>query len=488
MATKIETGITRNQIYGALIKSTHGDLKSYGTITQGAAIEQPEFLARLIAWNYVHGQVRDSKVAIPVLSLSRLIDDEFVENSFAHIAKLDPRNFLRAVRLAKETKITGKMMSVRRLVQRYLNYREEHPRKFEHSLVQHRNSIKELYALFHVKPNEYIDRILFKQLYPHGSIFQVIANLKNIPAKDAAEEIVTRKIPFLIAIGALGDKIEDPSVAIAIIERMSATELVTNTKLINSLGMKNNPAIRAAYDAALKKASTSTSNLFKTTRAIESMDDEEAKEKLRGLQDKQIKASGGIEGNWLVIGDSSGSMAEAIEIAKQVASTIAATVKGKVYLIFADTTPTFYDVTGKSLDQIKKATKHVGAGGGTSLGCGVRYAIDAKLDVDGIAVISDGGENSPPMFAAEYMRLKDQLGNEPTVYLYQTSGDSNVLSKNMSMCGLDMQLFDLRGKVDFYALPNLVTSMRVSRYSLVDEIMGTPLLTLEEVFVDAKAA
>jgi hypothetical protein len=316
----------------------------------------------------------------------------------------------------------------------------------------------------------------------------VIANLKNIPAKDAAEEIVTRKIPFLIAIGALGDKIKDPSVAIAIIERMSATELVTNTKLINSLGMKNNPAIRAAYDAALKKASTSTSNLFKTTRAIESMDDEEAKEKLRGLQDKQIKASGGIEGNWLVIGDSSGSMAEAIEIAKQVASTIAATVKGKVYLIFADTTPTFYDVTGKSLDQIKKATKHVGAGGGTSLGCGVRYAIDAKLDVDGIAVISDGGENSPPMFAAEYMRLKDQLGNEPTVYLYQTSGDSNVLSKNMSMCGLDMQLFDLRGKVDFYALPNLVTSMRVSRYSLVDEIMGTPLLTLEEVFVDAKAA
>jgi len=36
--------------------------------------------------------------------------------------------------------------------------------------------------------------------------------------------------------------------------------------------------------------------------------------------------------------------------------------------------------------------------------------------------------------------------------------------------------------VDFYSLPNLVQTMRTNRYSLIEEIMETPLLTLEQAF------
>jgi hypothetical protein len=37
-------------------------------------------------------------------------------------------------------------------------------------------------------------------------------------------------------------------------------------------------------------------------------------------------------------------------------------------------------------------------------------------------------------------------------------------------------------KIDYYSLPNIIPTMKTTRYSLVDEIMGTPLLTLKQVF------
>jgi hypothetical protein len=50
-----------------------------------------------------------------------------------------------------------------------------------------------------------------------------------------------------------------------------------------------------------------------------------------------------------------------------------------------------------------------------------------------------------------------------------------------------MQTFDLRdGKTDYYSIPNLVQTMRSNQYSLVDEIMATPLLSLSEVLKDAE--
>jgi hypothetical protein len=44
-----------------------------------------------------------------------------------------------------------------------------------------------------------------------------------------------------------------------------------------------------------------------------------------------------------------------------------------------------------------------------------------------------------------------------------------------------MQTFDIRGGVDYYSLPNLASTMRTKTYGLVDEIMATPLLSLNDV-------
>jgi len=70
-------------------------------------------------------------------------------------------------------------------------------------------------------------------------------------------------------------------------------------------------------------------------------------------------------------------------------------------------------------DDLLQITKSVTASGGTSIGCGVRYVMEKHFNIDGIAIVSDGCENNPPLFAGMYTKLSEKLGKEPPVYLYQ---------------------------------------------------------------------
>ncbi len=484
-----ENGLTKQRIVAELSKSPHGALKEYLPIGVQAVKEEGNFFQHLVAWDRTHGQIRDSKVALPVVGLAYENDPELVDNSLAHIALLGPRELARAYRFALEIRLPGKMRELRRLVESYLHQKEE-DKGWDHLAIQHRATLKELYALAHTKPaKERTNIVLYgrkfdksKAPFPRGSVFEVVANLKNMSATEAAGLIMKYRIPFLIAMGALGAKAKDTDLVLALINQMTATELTTNVKMLEKLGMKDNPALRGAFDAALAKAATSKKNTLKTTQAVESVKDENLKEKLRGLQAKQIAAAGGPEGNWLVLSDRSGSMAHAIEISRHVAGTLTQFVKGKVWLVFFDTSPMTVDVTSLSLDQIKKATQHIHAGGSTSIGCGLNRMLVEKEEIDGIAVISDGEENTAPRFADVYKKYTEFVGKDVPVYFYHCDGGGNNFTSSMNAAGIEMQTFDVRGgKIDYYSIPNMVQTMRSSMYSLVDEIMSTPLLTLNSV-------
>jgi len=489
LTTKIEQGVTRNQILNDLAKSSHGKLGEYTQMGRTAAKEHPEFLAHLIAWNQIKGQVRDSKTALPVVSLSSpdFKDPDFIENSLAHLAMLDPRSLVRAYRFAKELSasvgMAGRLMTIRRLIERYLRHREQQWGRIEGSQVQHRQALRELYTLLHIKPFPSADKSIVKgHDHARGSRFDAIAHLSEMSPAEAAGVILEKKLPFLIVAGALGKNLKEPAVALALLNRMTPTELVTNQKLLLAMGVKTIPELRAAYESALTRAAESKQNTFKTQKAVEAIDDEAQKEKLIALQEKQIQKIGGVDGNWLVLGDRSPSMAKSIEVAKMVSATLAKMVKGDVYLVFFDSGPTYYKVTGKTYDQILDDTKKVKVGSATSIGCGVQYAIDAKLDIDGIAVVSDGEENTLPYFPSTYKKYCKAFDKEPTVYFYHMAGGTNNLTARCKDEGIDVQEFDLRTTaLDYYSLPNIVQTMRVSRYSLVDEILGVRLLTLKEV-------
>jgi hypothetical protein len=487
-----ETGVTKQAIISALSKSPHGSLKEYLDLGRKAVKQEGEFYQHLIAWDRTHGQIRDSKVALPVIGLAYESDAELVDNSLAHIALLGPRELARAYRFGLEIRLPGKMRQLRALVETYLHEKEQ-DKGWDHLAIQHRGTLKELYALAHAKPEkERTNIVLFgrnfdktKAPLPKGSVFEVVANLKNMSPTEAAGSIMRYHIPFLIAMGALGAKAKEPDLVQALIGAMSATELTTNVKMLEKLGMKTNPALRGAFDAALAKAATSKKATLKTTKAAEAVTDSVLKEKLQGLQDKQIKALGGPEGNWLVLADKSGSMSRAIEASRHVSATLAKICQGKVYLVFFDTSPMTVDVTGLPLDAIKKATAHIRANGGTSIGCGLNRMLSEKVEIDGIAIVSDGEENTSPLFADVYKRYCEFAGKQVPVYFYHVEG-SGSFAGELNREGIEMQTFDIRGGTDYYSIPNLAQTMRTKVYGLVDEIMATPLLSLNTVLKGAQ--
>jgi hypothetical protein len=490
-----EQGLTQRQIIAELTtRSTHGDLGSYVPVGHKAATSDPDFYAHLTAWNAMKGEVRDAKVALPVIGLAAAMSPvtggvrygQYAENALAHLATLDPRSLVTALAFTRTVGTPRRMFD--RLIERYLRELETNRGKWERRALQHRAALHTLYARARVKPSPYAKAILFERLYLPGSAFEAVAQLKDMGTNEAASAIQKFQIPFLVADGALGKRNRDPDLVLALIRQMSPAELVTNTKSLEQRGIRSVPALRAAYEEALAKAGESkrATSTLKTARAAEVLAEESPvlAAKLQGLQERQLGA-GSIEGDWLVLGDRSGSMSASIQVAMEVAAALARAVKGLVHLVFFNAAPTYFDVTGKSLDEIRHICRGVAATGGTSIGVGLNYVLDRKLAVNGIAIVSDAYENTPPTFVDRYRAYVARHTDEPPVYLYRLAGSHGYgdtdLAKSMAAAGLELVEFDLRGQVDYYALPNIVQTMRASRYTLLDEIASVPLLTLNEV-------
>jgi hypothetical protein len=157
--------------------------------------------------------------------------------------------------------------------------------------------------------------------------------------------------------------------------------------------------------------------------------------------------------------------------------------------VFFDTGPAkAINAKGMTYEEIQRETRSIVANGGTAIGSGLMYILEKGIEVDGIAIVSDGAEHQYPAFASTYKRYCDKWGKDVPVYFYDLPGEPNVqLLSSMKALGFDIQIFDLRrGVVDYYSLPNLIKTMSTKRYGLVDQIMETPLLRLRNVFRNAE--
>lgn len=512
----MSTEVTANLkvLLSALMKSPHGKLAEYLPVCEKFAAADPDLFAHTIAYNHVKGQVRDAKVALPVIQLldQRVTCLPYVESALAHLADLRPREFLRALEFARDIKAPTRLL--RRLVERYLIDLEQDRREWDRTALQHRGTLRALYAKWaFTAPGRaknkadwtYEKAVLFGEA-PYGTVFSKLKTLKDLDPAEIAGTIMRYQIPFLIAQGALGAKAKDPDVVMALIGRMSSTELVTNMKWLERVGVKTVPALRAALEEALGKAGKSRKApkaTFKTTTAAEAVaDDDVLSGKLRVLQEKQIERLATIEGDWLVLGDKSGSMEKAIETARMVAATLARMVKGKVHLVFFDDSPRYFDATGKTYEALQQLTAGITANGATSIGCGLEYCRERGIQVDGIAIVGDGCENRTPQFADAYAAYAKKFDTTPTVYFYRTATSfpaaalgtwglaavqhqaNSEVTEFLASCKrskLDLQTFDLTGGTDYYALPSIIQTCRVQRYSLLDEILGTPLRMIDDV-------
>lgn len=510
ISTPMEKQLSKTDVISTLTKSPHGKLEEYLPVGLETGRQQPEFLAHLVAWNQRKGQIRDAKVALPLISLATTKDPDFQDNALAHLAAQGPREFLRGIEFSYTQVPAGSAparvprRALRRLIERYLRDREAVRQFWDATAVNHRQTLKTLYSRFHIKPDtDFRNIVLYgrdlnkvKQPMPAGSVYAAIANLKNMPAETVLSTVSHFKIPFLVTKTALGARAKkEQDVALAIINSMTPNQLLANTKTLETWGIKTIPALRAAYADGLKRTASATNvQALKADKAAEVLreaGDEDLAAKLEAVSEKTIAKQMTVEGNWLVLADKSGSMSSAIEAARHVAGTLAKAVTGKVTLVFFDTMPRAFDVTGKTYEEIKQISGKVTADGGTSIGVGLAWAEASGLELDGIAIVSDGLENTPPYFGAAYKSYAKKFDKEPTVYFYKClpgmhSYRDTPLNISCSQYGVQIETFDLGSNVDYYSLPNLVQTMRTNRYSLYDEIMDTPLLSLDAVLKNTK--
>lgn len=497
----MEQGTTREQIIGELSRSAHGKLSEYEPIISQACKTDPEFVAHLIAWDFTNGQIKDSKIALPVLTVRESeYPDELVENSLAHLMLQPPRELLKALRFSIEC--SARASRQRRLesaIRAYLANKEKEPGKWNRLAVRHRRSLKSLYSLTHCPMPEWASEILFGHKYVPGSIFADIANLSRMEPNAVAATIQKWHLSPLVVSGAMAGakaKQEDSAVVQATMEQMSDTEVVTRAASLEKSGLSRDAALKETFRKKVAKATKSKKATLKTGVAAEEVEDESLKTMLKELQERQIaeqKASGrGIEGNWLVIGDKSQSQEAAIEIGKHIAASIAKFVTGRVWLAFCDTGVSGAEVTGMTLEKIKEGTRFVKASGATSYGVGLAWAFQNNLQLDGVVIVGDGGENNAPFFAQSHQEWKQRREKDLPVYFYQTFVDAQYAStpggnpRNfhtlMARAGIAATTFDLtHGQVDYYSLPNLVQQMSANRFSVVDKIMACPLLTFEQI-------
>lgn len=488
----MERELSKNEVIGILSQSHHGDLTPYIEPMVRAAKADPEFFAHLIAWNQMNGSLRDPQLAAPILSLPQfhtLKYEQGLENSLAHLAMQSPRDLYRGVRFAKAQGLKNTQRKLAKLARQYLAWREQSYGLWESAVVSHKESMENLYcypwAGGRIKlENEVMRKALFEREPPEGSTLWVIQRLAKMEPKEALGQIITRGIPFKVALGVFGNRLDDVDLMLGVINAMSPTELVTHMKTLEKRGVKKNPVLRAALDVKLQELGQSTSKqaLFKTSVAAKALGGKMGKQ-LNIVQERQMKATGGLKGRWVILGDKSDSMKESIEVSKFITSHIAR-VAEDAHLIYFNTRPDYRgNMKGLTLEQIKEQTAMVTAQGGTSPGAGLDYLRTKGIQVDGIVCATDGGERHAPGFSETYKRYCDQFSTEPVVYIFEVAGkDPNWLTQRCDAAGIVHELINLREGVDYYSLPNIIATMNCRRYGLVDQIMETPLLTLEQVF------
>lgn len=367
--------------------------------------------------------------------------------------------------------------SLRTEIVRYLREREADDDWFDGSVLVARKAIKRLYALNHVKPGERAQRILFDEDPPRDSRLFVLRQLAKAATPDEqARAIVENAIPYRVAATVVRQM--TPAVLKALIESMSPQEVINNIASLTQRGAMDDPAAKALIEQKLEAGKTAARvSAFKAGKAIEAAGAKVAagvKAKLEGVADAQVKAKGRIERPTALLIDKSGSMALAIELGKRIGAMISAVCTADLFVYAFDTIAYPIEPAGADLASWERALVGINAGGGTSIGVAVEAMRLKQQYVEQIILVTDEGENTPPLFVQTLQKYRQALQADPSVCIVRTPGATSGIEAQCNAAGIAVDVFQFAG--DYYSLPNLVPLLsKPSRLELLMEILAHPL-------------
>lgn len=463
----------RVSILNSILRSPHRDVAALIPIHTQALKGDPLFYLHFAAWYLDKGEVRDHKH----LFIARLLTSEpslqFRHAGRAMLHGLAPFEAERTARFAKE-QFKGAPRFLRESVRNYLLDLQTNNKRFDGAAARSRNSLRSLFASFHVKPGKRAQSILFDGEPPEGSQSWVIKQLSKVPPQEAARLIAEHKIPLPVAVGAV--RVTTPAVWVALLQNATPQETLNSLQSLEKRGLLGDPEIKELVTkkiaAAQKDKRVST---LKGLRAAEKVEDVEVKGAVGETVDKRLAEKAAITRSTLLLVDRSGSMEKSIAVAQEIAALAAPLCQVGLWVYAFNTTAVA--ITPKSLSRKgwTEAFRYVGANGGTSIGCGLQAALDADIVAEQVIIISDGKENTPPFITDVYKVCSEKFAAPDLIFVKVDAGagcwlDDQPLEKS----SLPLTTWEFRG--DFYSLPNLLPLLaRPSAAQLVDEIMKTPV-------------
>jgi len=479
----------RVQILNSFLTTPHRKLDELAHLHTSALEHDPLFYGHLAPWYFAKGEVRDHKLLF-VAHLATSAYPEFREAAWMLLQQLAPYEVARVLDHTK--KVIGKTpRSLKSAIAHYLQTREQNPRQFDGAALRARNDLKHLYASLRLKPGPRAQAILFDEQPPEDS---PLFALKRLARAESAEEqarvIVEQKIPYTTAVGAL--KHMTPAVLVALISAMSPQEVINNMAALKRRGALDEPEVKALVDQKLAQGTTDARvSTMKAKKAIQAAQlDAETERTLLDITDQRVAAKVEIKRPTALFVDKSGSMSQAIEVAKQLASLIGAVITADFFVYAFDTAA--FEIKVKSskgerptLSDWEKAFQFIKANGGTSLGVSLAKMTKERLYAEQLLIVTDEGENTAPLLADAWTEYGEQMHAAPSVIVVQVGGQNERFAKSLQDRGVELTRYTFAG--DYYSLPNVLSLLaQPSKAELVDVIMGYELPRRPELV--AKAA
>jgi hypothetical protein len=501
--------VMRVALLNTLLMTPHRDLAAIAPLHRQIIGEDPRFYVRLAAWYADNGDIRDHhEMFVAMLGLSAFPGHRDV--GLALMRRLAPYQIARVVDFIKGHTVSRRVTkdgqppprgkrrrgqprveletrteqvglfanvprSMRTEIERYLRAREQDPEKLDRVAMQNRAALKRLYAGLRIKPGTRAQAILFDRQPPHDSLLFAVKQIARAESPaEQARAIVEHRIPYRVAAGLIRSM--TPAVLVALIEVMSAQELINNIGSLKARGAFDSPEVKALVEQRLEQAQGAKRvSAYKAKVAVKASGVEGGvAAKLDEITDAQIKARGRISRPTALLIDKSGSMSQAIEVGRQLGAMISAICDHPVVAYAFDTAAYPVEVQSDRLADWEEALRGINAGGGTSCGVALEWMRRKGQRVEQIVMVTDEGENQAPLFRDAYKTYAEELGVYPEVVFVKIGGATGQLEQDCARMGLVPRAFEFGG--DYYALPNLIPLLtRPSMVDLLMEIMEYPL-------------
>ncbi len=470
----------RVSILDSFLVSTHRDVAEVAGLHTGLIERDPLFYGHLAVWSQRNLEIRDHKeLFVAGLFVSKL--PEHREAAAVLVADFPPYQVNRIVTHIKQAFGRNVPRTAKAAVERYLRGLEGNSARFDGAVVRQREALTALYARLRIKPTDKVQKALFEGEPPAGSQAWMVKQLaRTTDPVEQARLIVAHDIPFPIAVSTV--KQLTPAVLVALLNAMTPQEVLQNMAMLQRRGALDHAEVKTLVERKLEEAKKTGARVDalkgrKAAQSVAAAIPADLRDKLVEVTEEQLKKYRIRRGTALLV-DASGSMSDAIELAKQLGALISARIDGAPLYVYAfDSVPHEVTCTSTRLADWDQAFRNIRGGGATSCGIAVQMLARREQRVEQIVMITDEGENATPYFRDSYQHYEDRLALRPHVVFVKLGGASDQLEQECRKAKIPFDAVNVpQNRLDYYSMPAILALLsRASRADLVMEILSVPL-------------